>query len=351
MTLSYTSFQSKRGCWNVKVGWIIYSPPLDHHFPKENITMAKEEKKKLKKKKVDQNEKKPKSQEKEVKFLRAQVWEIAPNDWNPNDMTPEEEELLRDNLQRVGFVAPLMVTEWSDPNDPSVKYRVVDGEHRLQAAKDLGYETVRVALVDITEAEAKKQTVRMNKIKGVLDFDKMNKLVSELIASGEMDLDEAAFELGFADEDEFELIREAMRESLPDEDSKKEFDKRSKNAKSVDDIYSLVMVLMKKYGNTLPANFMIVAVGRGRNLWVKLDGRHLRRFESAARDCLESGYSFDSYLTSVLDSISDVEKYIDEHKDELVEIDDDVENVEDFYEDINEDLEQISEEVKKKEAV
>lgn len=274
-----------------------------------------------------------------IKIRKVPIETIVPNDWNANEMTDEKEELLRDNIERHDMTSPILVIRHKDELNPDIRYMIIDGEHRWRAARNVGAESIPVVIVKMNEVDAKKQTIRMNNIRGELNFKKFQKLVDDMLVKGQVTMDEAAFEFGFQDDEEFQLVLESARETLPSPEAKREFDKRSKQAKTVDEIYSLVMVLMRKYGETLPANWMIVSMGKARNLWVKMDPRNLRKFENAARDCIEAGVMFDSFLVEALSDI-DAKAFIEEHRKALIPIDDHIEEVEDFYEDSTEDLQE-----------
>lgn len=255
-------------------------------------------------------------------------------------MTEEEYQMLLDNIQRTGFNEPILVARHKDADNPDIRYRIIAGEHRWRAAIELGFEKIPAIVRTFDIPTQKKQIVRMNKIRGMPDIDKLNRLVEDMIQANEVTLDEAAFELGFADENEFDLVRESMREMVPEE-GRKEFDKKSKKAETADDLYALVMTLMKKYGETTVAHWMIVAVGRGRNLWIQLDGALVRSFEKMGRECIEHAVTFDSVILAALkEANKDFDKFVKKHKDELNELDEETEEVEDFYEDNSEEYDE-----------
>lgn len=283
--------------------------------------------------------------EKNKTFKMVSPERIAANEWNPNEMSAEQYELLMDNISRIGFGDPITVTPFKDEYDENIKYRIVDGEHRWRAARDYGMEKIPVVIVDgLTEVDAKKQTIRLNKIRGELSHKKFNKLIDQMIRDGDLLVDSAAFEMGFADEEEFALFRDEARKMVPKE-GRKEFDKRAKQAETLDDIYTLVMLLVKKYGDTIDANWLILQLESGRSMWVKIDQRNLRRFESKAREVLEAGYTFDSFLVKVLQAIN-VEKFIEKHGDKLVSVEEDGrDTIEEYIHNDDEDLQELSAEV------
>ncbi len=83
------------------------------------------------------------------------------NPWNPNRMTEVIRAKLRLNLKRDGFVAPLLVRKLGE------RYQIVNGEHRWQIAKELGYATVPcVVLEDLDDRRARILTVNLNELGG-----------------------------------------------------------------------------------------------------------------------------------------------------------------------------------------
>lgn len=60
---------------------------------------------------------------------RCRDWEA-----NPNEMSPEDMDLLRHGMSEAGFLQPILV--WARPDD---WYDMVDGHHRKDCAKALGY--------------------------------------------------------------------------------------------------------------------------------------------------------------------------------------------------------------------
>lgn len=51
--------------------------------------------------------------------------EISPNDYNPNNMAPQEKRLLTKSLESDGFTQPIVVIEKQDH-----RFEIVDGFHR-----------------------------------------------------------------------------------------------------------------------------------------------------------------------------------------------------------------------------
>jgi ParB/RepB/Spo0J family partition protein len=96
---------------------------------------------------------------------------LEPNPWNPNRMSPEMYEKLREYVKKEGLVEPIVVRARGDG------YQILGGYHRWKIAQDLGYETVPCAVVDLDDRRAKVLSVNLNEMKG----QSVTSLLSELI--------------------------------------------------------------------------------------------------------------------------------------------------------------------------
>lgn len=89
-----------------------------------------------------------------IRITELKVSEINPAPYNPRAITEEAFEGLKASLQKFGMPEPLVVNG---------RGRVLVGGHqRLRAAQSLGWETVPVVLVDLSESEEKALNVTLN---------------------------------------------------------------------------------------------------------------------------------------------------------------------------------------------
>lgn len=75
----------------------------------------------------------------QLKIDDVPVNSLAPNPWNTNEMTPENERKLENSLKRFGFTRPLLVRTLADGS-----LQLLGGEHRWGVAKRLGFKTVPI---------------------------------------------------------------------------------------------------------------------------------------------------------------------------------------------------------------
>ena len=142
------------------------------------------------------------SPKKELKGMETivKVDEVRPNDWNPNVQSPFIYEKEKTSIRKFGFVLPVIVRETDDG-----ALEVIDGEHRLNAVKELQAEGVKIYTTPqketllpkgyinvknmgkIGEETAKQLTVLMNELTGEADTLKLADLMKDLSDSVGMD--------------------------------------------------------------------------------------------------------------------------------------------------------------------
>ena len=158
------------------------------------------------------------------KLLRLDlpVTQLLKNDANPNKMSAREFDLLIDNIEHTGLTDPILVrpldyeavfeiaSKFDMPDLETVitkeelKFRIVGGHHRFDAAAYLGFEDVPCTVIiddDFDEDAEKFQLVRMNMIRGKLDPQAFFDLYNSLAPAYSDEVLQDAF--GFADEAEF----------------------------------------------------------------------------------------------------------------------------------------------------
>jgi len=98
-----------------------------------------------------------------MKIEVLNVTDIQANDWNPNEMEKEIFNSLVNTIQDRGFKQPILVRPVEGQDK---KYEIVDGEHRFKAMQVAGQKKIPCVVVDISETEAKLDTIAMNRLKG-----------------------------------------------------------------------------------------------------------------------------------------------------------------------------------------
>jgi hypothetical protein len=249
---------------------------------------------------------------------------IKQNSWNPNDLDDRTFNRLTDDIQRIGFLQPILVT----PQEGGI-FRIVDGEHRFECAKLLDMEMIPCVVLDgdfaKDETAQKFQTMRMNLLRGTVDKRKLQALVQDLATN--MPIEEVAEGMAFDDVDALRALIDDARRDLPPE-MRKEFDKAKEEIKTVEDLSLVLNRLFTKYGSTLPYNYMIMDFGGKEHIWVRLkDKKAYKQVKSAAEVCREKGVTFSSAMMALVNDLTPT--YVEKHRYELEEVKDDEQHSED----------------------
>jgi len=93
---------------------------------------------------------------------------------NPNVQSKRQFNALKESIKRYGFVVPIITNK---------DLLIADGEHRLEAAKELGFKQVSVVRLPVEDVDRRLLRQVMNKIRGehdlFLDAEEYYRLVSE----------------------------------------------------------------------------------------------------------------------------------------------------------------------------
>jgi ParB-like chromosome segregation protein Spo0J len=104
---------------------------------------------------------------------------IAPNSWNTNVVSHENEQKLRASIERNGMFKPVLVRELDDGTLQSL-----GGWHRTEQAIELGLtEVPAIILVGISDERAKEISLADNARYGIDDTLKLSELLGDLDTS------------------------------------------------------------------------------------------------------------------------------------------------------------------------
>lgn len=157
--------------------------------------------------------------------------EVCFNPWNPKIKRSKEYEKVKESVKLNGLGMPIVVREIEDDN---YRYQVLDGEQRLTAALDLGYDKVWIVnLGQVSDEEAKSKTL-WYEMAVPFDKEQLGNLLVDLVGK---------VELPYAD-NEIEVITGISLNVEDDEDFEDDFEEKSNFTK-----FSVSMV--KEWTNNL----------------------------------------------------------------------------------------------------
>jgi ParB/RepB/Spo0J family partition protein len=132
-----------------------------------------------------------------IQNLSVDLLQVA--DANPNVMPTEDFETLCRAIAQKGMIQPILVRRLGP-----AEYRVIDGHHRLRAAKVAAMEQITCVVYECTDTEEHILRLAMNKLRGELDLTAAGHIFKELNLAG-VKLDELLL-TGFSESEMNDLI-------------------------------------------------------------------------------------------------------------------------------------------------
>ena len=111
--------------------------------------------------------------------VELQVTSLMEPKKNPNVMGDDMFARLTEAIKRFGFLQPVLVRQ-----DKDGTYVIVDGVHRVRAAKAVGLTAVPCIITSSSKSEATALQVGMNRMRGDLDLSRVASAFCEMVADG-----------------------------------------------------------------------------------------------------------------------------------------------------------------------
>lgn len=140
--------------------------------------------------------------------------DLRPNPWNTNSVPPDAMEKLVASLERHGWVKPVLARR------SGAGLEILGGQHRVEAAKQLGHDTVPVIILEgVTDNRAKEIGLIDNARYGEDDANGLAALLEELGGVFEMaeflpigDVEMAALSTTIDDDEIENLLKDTPEE-------------------------------------------------------------------------------------------------------------------------------------------
>lgn len=239
-----------------------------------------------------------------MKIEELPLDKIVRNAWNPNAMPEAAFERLVKEIDEVGFLEPVQVVPLDDGN-----YRLLGGEHRVEACRKLGIELVPAVVLDGAKWQdedlQKFVTVRLNVLKGKLDAGRMASLYEEMAKKyGEEALQELfAYTDKTAWNQTLSQIKNGLKKAGLSKKLVKEFDDASKEIRSVDDLSNILNQLMTKHGDTVQQSYMIFTYGGKDHVYIALDKNSTKALKKATRWANENEKDLNEVILAALQHV------------------------------------------------
>jgi DNA modification methylase len=122
----------------------------------------------------------------DLQIVPVSIDDLRPDPANPRKISDAELDALTRSLREFGFVQPVLARHEDK--------MVIGGHQRLVAARRLGWKTVPVIFLDLTDEHAHLLNLALNKISGDWDQDLLARLLADLQQTPDVDLSLSGFE-------------------------------------------------------------------------------------------------------------------------------------------------------------
>ena len=154
-----------------------------------------------------------------MKLKQVSVSSIEDRDFNPNKMDADDYGVLLEQVKRFkALTQPPLLRDQADGS-----FLIVDGHHRMQAAREAGLTKVHAVVLDQGEhLDDRILQVSMNKLRGRLDLTGVAQLAEALTGDG-VPMEDIAL-MGYSVEDLNEFISTLTDSPIPDLDDVKDLE-------------------------------------------------------------------------------------------------------------------------------
>lgn len=137
----------------------------------------------------------------EMKIKTRKISDLIRAEYNPRELTKEQQNQLTDSLKRFGLVDPIIVNTHKDR-----KNILVGGHQRMKVWESMGNETIPTVEVSLNLEKEKELNVRLNKNTGQFDME----LIQEHFETDDL------IEWGFGKDDFIEWTEEVEQKEQKD---------------------------------------------------------------------------------------------------------------------------------------
>lgn len=163
-----------------------------------------------------------------MEIREIEISKLKRAEYNPRkELTPEDPEYqqLKKSIVEFGYVVPVVVN--SDMT-------VIGGHQGLTVLEDLGYKKIECSVQNLNKTQEKALNLALNKINGIWDNDKLEKILAEL-KELEFDMDIT----GFTPEELNDIFNDTLEATEDDFDVDKELEEITEPVTQLGDIWIL----------------------------------------------------------------------------------------------------------------
>lgn len=221
--------------------------------------------------------------------------------WNAQEESAEIFNHLVDEIEAEGFDEPLLVITHPDKKD---SYLICAGNHRYDAAKLNGMDSLPCIVKDWDEATAKIKSIQRNRLHGQPDYRKEKELINQVKDEKALSDEELAKSMAFKTMDDFYSVYNEETEAAREAEMKEAYshDDISKELGMVDNLSTVLNDIFSQYeGSTIERSFMFFMHKKKLHLMVTCDDKLSKTLKKAVEHINNEGLDATEYFNTLLE--------------------------------------------------
>ncbi len=219
---------------------------------------------------------------------------LSPHPRNANSQSAHTFGELVESIKESGFDESIIAV----PRDDGHGYYVVSGNHRYEAAKQLGMDAIPTVIrEDWTEVQGQIQLIKRNNLKGKLDSERFTDLVNHLSKDLDVPMDVLLEQMSFEDEDDFAKF---YKEESKKGDSLMDKVMNTKEVSIVDHVSTILSELFEKHGSTVPSGFIVFPAGGKRHIYIAANASLKIALDQIVIKCIQQNVDVNVALGGLL---------------------------------------------------
>lgn len=217
---------------------------------------------------------------------------------NPNEQSEGTFDELVERIREEGFDEAIIVVPELNKGQPTGKYLITSGHHRVKAAGLAGMTSVPAVIREgWDEDRVLMELVSRNELRGALNAHKFTELWEKL--SKRYDPEILKRQMGLTNKKQFDALFKQVKDALPPK-QKAILEAAKERVNSVEDLSSVLNEIFEQHGSKLDHSFMVMSYGGKDHFYIQVSANLHKTLaelkKESDRDNIDVGRLFEELL-------------------------------------------------------
>jgi ParB/RepB/Spo0J family partition protein len=233
-----------------------------------------------------------------LKVFDIPIVSLVEHKENPNEQNEKTFDSLVERIREDGIDEPILVYPELIKMQPTGKYVIYSGHHRVKAAKVVGLTKVPAIIREgWDEDRYALELVTRNNLTGKMNPHKFTELFDRL--KKKYDPEQLKKMMGFTEKKAFDVLFKQVRDQLP-EKAKKKLDEAKESVKSVEDLSSVLNTIFREHGSEVDHSFMVFTYGGKKHHYIQVDSAMHKMVEELSKTAEDKGLKVGDIFKALL---------------------------------------------------